>query len=116
MRAPDNRLRDPEERLREVVEAASEGKRDRSVGRPGRALNRRSPFFIGMSAAAGVAVTYGVVELIIKALSVLILIGVALFLAAGLDPHWALDPVRAGCADPGQVSRRWGSRFADRFQ
>jgi predicted PurR-regulated permease PerM len=86
MRAPDNRLRDPEERLREVVEAASEGKRDRSVGRPGRALNRRSPFFIGMSAAAGVAVTYGIVELIIKARSVLVLIGVALFLAAGLDP------------------------------
>jgi predicted PurR-regulated permease PerM len=82
MRAPENRLRDPEERLREVVEAASEGKQDRSVGRPGKALNRRSPFFIGMSATAGVAVTYGIV----RARSVLVLIGVALFLAAGLDP------------------------------
>jgi len=86
MRAPDNRLREPEERLREVVEAASEGKRDRSVGRPGKALNRRSPFFIGMSATAGVAVAFGIVELIVKARSVLILIGVALFIAAGLDP------------------------------
>jgi predicted PurR-regulated permease PerM len=86
MRAPDNRLRDPEERLREVVEAASEGKRDRSVGRPGKALNRRSPFFIGMSATAGVAVAYGIVELIVKARSVLILIGLALFIAAGIDP------------------------------
>ena len=86
MRAPDNRLRDPEERLREVVEAASEGKQDRSVGRPGKALNRRSPFFIGMSAAAGVAVAFGIVELIVKARSVLVLIGLALFIAAGLDP------------------------------
>jgi predicted PurR-regulated permease PerM len=86
MRAPENRMRDPEERLREVVEAVSEGKRDRSVGRPGKALNRRSPFFIGMSATAGVAVAFGVVELIVKARSVLVLIGVALFLAAGIDP------------------------------
>jgi predicted PurR-regulated permease PerM len=86
MRAPENRLRDPEERLREVVEAASEGKQDRSVGRPGRALNRRSPFFIGMSAAAGVAVTFGIVALIVRARSVLVLIGLALFIAAGLDP------------------------------
>jgi predicted PurR-regulated permease PerM len=86
MRAPDNRLRDPEERLREVVEAASGGKRDRPVGRPGKALNHRSPFFIGMSATAGVAVTFGFVELIVRARSVLVLIGVALFLAAGIDP------------------------------
>jgi predicted PurR-regulated permease PerM len=86
MRAPENRLRDPEERLREVVEAASEGKQGRSIGRPGKALNRRSPFFIGMSATAGVAVTYGIVELIVRARSVLILIGLSLFIAAGLDP------------------------------
>ncbi len=55
-------------------------------GRPGRPLDRRSPFFVGMTGAAGVAVTYGIVELIIAARSVLILIGLALFIAAGLDP------------------------------
>ena len=55
-------------------------------GRPGRPLDRRSPFFVGMTGAAGVAVTYGVLELIIAARSVLILIGLALFIAAGLDP------------------------------
>lgn len=49
-------------------------------------MNKRSPFFVGMSAAAGVAVTYGLVELLIRARSVLILIGLALFIAAGLDP------------------------------
>jgi predicted PurR-regulated permease PerM len=39
-----------------------------------------------MMAAAGVAVTYGLAELIIRARSVLMLIGLALFIAAGLDP------------------------------
>jgi predicted PurR-regulated permease PerM len=53
---------------------------------PGRPLDRRSPFFVGMAAAAGVAVTIGLVELIIHARSVLVLVGLALFLAAGLDP------------------------------
>jgi predicted PurR-regulated permease PerM len=56
------------------------------LGNPGRPLDRRSPFFIGMAAAAGVAVTYGVVELIVRARAVLVLIGLALFIAAGLDP------------------------------
>jgi predicted PurR-regulated permease PerM len=41
---------------------------------------------IGMTAAAGVALTYGVVEVLIRARSVLILIGLALFIAVGLDP------------------------------
>jgi predicted PurR-regulated permease PerM len=57
-----------------------------SFGRPGRPLDRRSPFFVGMTGAAGVAVTYGLVHLIVAARSVLILIGLALFIAAGLDP------------------------------
>lgn len=55
-------------------------------GRPGRPLDRRSPFFVGMIGAAGVAVTYGLIQIIIAARSVLILIGLALFIAAGLDP------------------------------
>jgi predicted PurR-regulated permease PerM len=41
---------------------------------------------IGMTGAFGVAATYGLVELFIRARSVLILIGLALFIAAGLDP------------------------------
>jgi predicted PurR-regulated permease PerM len=83
-----------------VEEAAAVAEATGGLGRPGRPLNRRSPFFIGMAAAAGVAVTYGLAELIIRARSVLILIGLALFIAAGLDhivawltrhrvPRWA---------------------------
>jgi predicted PurR-regulated permease PerM len=57
-----------------------------ALGQPGKPLNRRSPFFIGMSAAAGVAVMVGTVEMIITVRDVLILIGLALFLAIGLEP------------------------------
>jgi predicted PurR-regulated permease PerM len=69
-----------------VTQAVAEAQQTDGLGTPGRPMNRRSPFFIGMTAAAGVAVTFGVVELIIRARSVLVLIGVALFIAAGLDP------------------------------
>ena len=62
------------------------GVRGRPPGRAGPPLNRRSPFFIGLAAAAGVAVTIGLIEIVIHARSVLILIGLALFVAAGLDP------------------------------
>jgi predicted PurR-regulated permease PerM len=69
-----------------VAAAAAHAEVTGGLGRPGRPVNRRSPFFIGMSAAAGVAITFGLFELVIRARSVLILIGLALFIAAGLDP------------------------------
>jgi predicted PurR-regulated permease PerM len=69
-----------------VEEAAIQAEETGGLGRPGKPVDRRSPFFIGMAAAAGVAVTYGLVELAIRARSVLVLIGLALFIAAGLDP------------------------------
>jgi predicted PurR-regulated permease PerM len=76
-----------EDRMQATVEAAEElAERTGSLGRPGRPLNKRSPFFVGMAAAAGVAVTYGLAELVIRARGVLVLIGLALFIAAGLDP------------------------------
>jgi predicted PurR-regulated permease PerM len=85
---PDDRRREPQpadsgmEAERAATLAAGPGR----LGSPGRPLNRRSPFFVGMAAAAGVAVTVGLVELIIAARSVLILVGLALFIAAGLEP------------------------------
>jgi predicted PurR-regulated permease PerM len=69
-----------------VAEAVAEAEHTGGLGRPGRPLDRHSPFFIGMAAAAGVAVTYGLVEVLIRARSVLVLIGLAMFIAAGLDP------------------------------
>ncbi|MBC2644575.1 MULTISPECIES: AI-2E family transporter [unclassified Rhodococcus (in: high G+C Gram-positive bacteria)] len=63
------------------------------LGHLGPRFNRRSPFFIGATGAAGVAVTYGAVHLLITAQPILVLIGLALFLALGLDPitSWLVD-------------------------
>jgi predicted PurR-regulated permease PerM len=66
--------------------AAKQAEETGGLGRLGRPMDRRSPFFIGMAGAGGVAVTIGLVELAIRARSVLVLIGLALFIAAGLDP------------------------------
>jgi predicted PurR-regulated permease PerM len=75
------------DRIAEAARAAAiQAEETGGLGRPGRPLDRRSPFFIGMAGAAGVAVTIALAELVIRARSVLVLIGLALFVAAGLDP------------------------------
>jgi len=72
--------------VREAIEDADAERRAGGLGKPGKPLNARSPFMVGMMGAAGVAVTIGLVELFLRASSVLILIGLAFFIAAGLDP------------------------------
>jgi predicted PurR-regulated permease PerM len=75
------------EKMQEAAEAAAEvAERTGGLGRPGRPVDRRSPFFVGMTGAAGVVITIAVAELVLKARAVLILIGLAMFIAAGLDP------------------------------
>jgi predicted PurR-regulated permease PerM len=73
-----------------VAEAEAEAARisdsDQPMGTVGKPFNRRSPFLIGMTAAAGVAVTYGLVLVVVGIRDVLILIGLAFFLAIGLEP------------------------------
>jgi predicted PurR-regulated permease PerM len=66
--------------------AAKQAEETGGLGRLGRPIDRRSPFFIGMAGAAGVAITIALLELAIRARPVLVLIGLALFIAAGLDP------------------------------
>jgi predicted PurR-regulated permease PerM len=93
----DDLVEEAEDRMQQAVEhAAKLAEETGGLGKPGRPVNRRSPFFIGMSAAAGVAVTYALAELTIRARSVLVLIGLALFIAAGLDPavSWLTRPTR----------------------
>ena len=86
-RPGDDQIRPGDDQMQRAVDtAAAIADETGSLGRLGRPMNRRSPFFVGMMAAAGVAVTYGLVELLIRARSVLVLIGLALFIAAGLDP------------------------------
>jgi predicted PurR-regulated permease PerM len=80
--------RDPGQgRIQEALDTAAEvAEKTGGLGSPGRPVNRRSPFMIGLMAAFGVAVAYGLIELIVKARSVLIIVGLAMFIAAGLDP------------------------------
>jgi len=73
---------------------------ERQFGQRGERFNRRSPFVVGLTASAGVALTYGVVRVLGSMSSVLVLIGVAMFFALGLEtavswlvnhkvPRWA---------------------------
>ena len=76
-----------EDRIHEALEAAAEvAEKTGGLGTLGQPVNRRSPFMIGLTGAFGVAVAYGLIELLIRARSVLIIIGLAMFIAAGLDP------------------------------
>lgn len=75
------------ERVQEALEtAATIAEETGGLGTPGRPVNRRSPFMIGLTGALGVAVAYGLVEVASKARSVLVIVGLALFIAVGLDP------------------------------
>jgi predicted PurR-regulated permease PerM len=69
----------------EVI-AAEMSSDEQPLGSLGRRFNRLSPFYIGLTAAGGVAVTYGIVRVLVAVSSMLVLIGVAFFLAIGLEP------------------------------
>lgn len=57
-----------------------------ALGRPGRPLDRRTPFYIGLTGALGVAVAYLLVRALADVADVLLLVGLAMFIAVGLDP------------------------------
>jgi predicted PurR-regulated permease PerM len=56
------------------------------LGRPGRPMNRRSPFRIGFAGAVGAGFAYLLYQAVANARSVLVLVMVAAFLAIGLNP------------------------------
>jgi predicted PurR-regulated permease PerM len=60
--------------------------REGSFGTLGRPFNRRSPFYVGLTGAFGVAVAYVIFRGIADITSVLIIVGLALFIAIGLNP------------------------------
>lgn len=75
---------------RAAAELSSE---EQPLGPTGPPLDRRSPFFIGLTAAAGFAVTYAVVRGVVLVSSMLLLIGVAFFVSLGLEPavSWLIN-------------------------
>ena len=91
VRTQDDEARDErgpgQDRIQEALDTAAKvAEKTGGLGTPGRPVNRRSPFMIGLYGALGVAVAYGLLELFVRARSVLILIFLAFFIAAGLDP------------------------------
>jgi predicted PurR-regulated permease PerM len=68
------------------ISAARMRSGDHPLGPRGRRFDRRSPFYVGLVASAGVATIYGAVRVLGSISSVLMLIGVALFFALGLEP------------------------------
>jgi predicted PurR-regulated permease PerM len=59
---------------------------DESLGTLGRPLDRRNPFFIGLTGALGVGVAYLLFRGLSDITSALVVVGVALFIAIGLNP------------------------------
>ena len=81
---PDTEDGDPVSAAERV--AAQISSPERPLGSPGSPFNWRSPFLFGLTASAGVAVTYGVVRGLGAVSSMLLLIGLAFFVALGLEP------------------------------
>ncbi|MGH8988344.1 MAG: AI-2E family transporter [Acidimicrobiales bacterium] len=59
---------------------------DDSLGTLGRPFDHRSPFFVGLTGGLGVAVAYVIARGIADVATVLVIIGLALFIAIGLNP------------------------------
>jgi hypothetical protein len=59
---------------------------DESLGVLGHPFDRGTPFFIGLTGALGVAIAYVLARGIADITSVLVIIGLALFIAIGLNP------------------------------
>lgn len=59
---------------------------DQTLGSLGRPLDRHSPFFVGLTGALGVGVAYLFFRGLADVTSALVIVGLALFIAVGLNP------------------------------
>ena len=78
-----------QEALDEIrAEAAVEAgvSEEKEFGRVGRPFNRDAPFFVGFTGALGVACAFVLAWVVVVAGQVLVLLGLAFFIAVGLDP------------------------------
>jgi predicted PurR-regulated permease PerM len=55
-------------------------------GRPGPKFDRNAPFFVGFVGASGVACAFALAYIVVAIGQILVLVGLAFFLALGLDP------------------------------
>ncbi|HXB15944.1 MAG TPA: AI-2E family transporter [Solirubrobacteraceae bacterium] len=68
------------------AEAEAGVSEETAFGGVGRPFDRRAPFFVGFTAALGVACALALAWAVVAAGQVLVLLGLAFFLAVGLDP------------------------------
>ena len=59
---------------------------DESLGTLGRPLDRRNPFFVGLTGGLGIGVAYILFRGLADVTSALVIVGLALFIAVGLNP------------------------------
>jgi predicted PurR-regulated permease PerM len=59
---------------------------DNKYGRPGPKFDRRSPFLVGFVGALGVACAFALSYILVAIGQIIVLVGLAFFLALGLDP------------------------------
>ncbi len=59
---------------------------ENEFGRIGRPFDRRAPFYVGFMAALGVACALAIAWIVVAAGQILVLLGLAFFIAVGLDP------------------------------
>ncbi len=72
--------------IRARAEAQAGVTRETAFGQVGRPFDRRAPFFVGFLGALGVACAAALAYTVVAAGQVLVLIGLAFFIAVGLDP------------------------------
>jgi predicted PurR-regulated permease PerM len=84
---------EPEKATQKVLdeihaEAAAEAgaTTDNKFGQAGASFDRRAPFFVGFVGALGVACAFALAYIVVAVGQILVLIGLAFFLAVGLDP------------------------------
>ncbi len=72
--------------IRVAAAAEAEVSEENQFGAVGEPFDRRSPFFIGFLGALGVACAFALAWMVVAAVQVLVLLGLAFFIAVGLDP------------------------------
>jgi predicted PurR-regulated permease PerM len=72
--------------IRAEAEVAAGASPDNEFGRLGRPFNRRSPFYLGLVGALGVACAVAIAWAVFVAGQILVLLGLSFFIAVGLEP------------------------------
>lgn len=83
---PEHATQEVLDEIRAEAEAEAGAGDEAAFGRVGRPFDRKSPFYIGFVGALGVALALALAYLVVQAGQILVLLGLAFFLATGLDP------------------------------